>query len=147
MLTVLTLADLHFHHPSGHTGPPDPVITAFVVTLFVGLGISVLAGVLSGGLLMVFTRRIRDMFWAIPLANVAMYALFLATRSYPGGRSAQFRGGGLVDTLLGLILLLIVSLAMATILALIRRLGRAMRGKTTSPPKVGNPAGAPARIE
>jgi len=116
-----------WHHWSGHHssgGSADPVVEAFVVAVFVAAGIGVLASLLGGGLLILFTRRIRDMFWAIPAVNVALFVVFLLVRPYPGGIAAQFQGWGLVYTLVALVLLLLASLVVATVLALVRLVAR-----------------------
>ena len=112
---------------SSSTGSADPVVDAFAVAILVAIGIGVLVSFLSGGLLIVFTRRIRDMFWAIPAVNLAVYLVFLLAREYPGGREAQFRGRGLAHTLGALALLLVSSLILASVLALLRSAVRRIR--------------------
>jgi len=139
-LTVLQglvpLPRCDWHHWSGHHSSgasADPVADAFVVALFVVAAIGVLVSLISGGLLIVFTRRIRDMFWAIPIVNLAVYTLFLLVRPYPGGRVAQFRGEGLRHTLITVVLLLALSLILASVLGLLRLAVRAIRSAAFSP--------------
>jgi hypothetical protein len=125
--------DLHHlagHHPSG--GPVDPAVDAGMTALLVGVGVGVFVSLISGGLLMVFARRARTMLWAIPLANLVPYAVYLLSRRYPGGRAAQFQGEALVYVLVGTGLLLILSLIVAVILLLIRLLARVARSAGAS---------------
>jgi len=132
----------HSHHWSGHGssgGSADPVMEAFAVTIFVVAGISVLLSLLSGGLLIAFTRRVRDMFWAIPAINVAAYGVFLLVRQYPGGFAAQFQGWELVYTLVALVMLLVASLVLASLLALTRVVVRRMRSSAHRRAQPGSP--------
>jgi len=122
-------------HGGGHSSgvPADPIVDAYVVGFFTAVGIGILASLLSGGLMIVFTRRIRNMFWAIPAVNLALFAIFMLIRPYPGGAAAQFQNRGLTYTLVTLTALLFISLAMALILALIRLVVRAIRSSAQYP--------------
>jgi len=139
MLTVKCLSalpgcDWHHHFGGGSSGgPPDPEAEAFVVGLFVAAAIGVLLSPLSGGLMVVVSRKIRHTFWALPAVNLVMYLVFMLARDYPGGNGEQFRGWGLVTTLGTILLLLILSLIFASIIALIRYVVRAVRGRRVNP--------------
>ena len=120
--------DLHHwggHHSSG--GSNDPAVDAFVVALFVAAGLAMMFSFAGSGLLLLFTKRIGPMFWAVPLLNLAAYLIYLLVRDYPGGWAEQFRGIGLVHTILGTLILLILTLVIVSLQALVRFILRKFR--------------------
>lgn len=120
------LADWH-HHSSGSSGVPDPHFDAFMTTSLIVLGVSLAILFIGGPILIPRTRRIRDLFWVIPLINIAFYLLSIALRPYPGGFTARFQSPGLEHTLFEIAFLLIASLAVALILAAFQWLKRTAR--------------------
>ncbi|MFB3892132.1 MAG: hypothetical protein ACE15C_08935 [Phycisphaerae bacterium] len=124
---ALPLADLHHWHGHSGGGSADPTTAAFVTALFVAAGIGVFASILGGSLLIAFTTRIGNMFWAVPGLNVVLYAVFLLLRQYPGGFAQQFQGEDLAYTLISLLLLLILTLILTSLLALVRFVVRSVR--------------------
>jgi hypothetical protein len=120
--------DLHHHLGSGHPdAPPDPLVDAFVWGSLLIVAASLALLVIGGPLLFLWTRRIRDLFWAVPLANLLLYLLSIALRSHPGGRGARFHPPGLWYTIAEVVLLVLSSLVVASILAAIRWLFRKFR--------------------
>jgi hypothetical protein len=113
------LCDWHHHgHSSG--GAPDPNFDAFVWTSILILAASTAILLFAGPLIVIRTRRIRDLFWAVPLVNTGLYILSISLRSYPGGFLARFQPPGLPNTILEIVLLLVASLLVALILAIIQ---------------------------
>jgi uncharacterized Tic20 family protein len=124
MALVLRLAPLcDWHHGRSHGGSLDPqseaIVTAILGTLFLLLGVTLFLVVAGGPLLVIWTRKVRHLFWSIPAVNAAIYSIALAGRPYPGGFAAQFRLPGLFYTILELILVMLLSLAAAGILAIV----------------------------
>src|SRR5512146_3267860 len=88
------LCDWH-HHGHGSTGMPDPTFDAFMLTCILVLVASVAILILGWPLLVPRVRRIRDLFWVVPLVNTVFYLLSISLRPYPGGFTARFRPPGL----------------------------------------------------
>jgi hypothetical protein len=124
------LADLHHSH---HSDPTDPVTRA----LYLDIGIAalcLLASLLWGfRLVIVKTRRIRDLFWAVPLVNLALFAVSIAGQPYPGGRAERFTGIGLAITVYEAFAILTASLLVASILAVVAWVSRNVRALHASP--------------
>lgn len=120
------LGDWH-HHSSGSGGAPDPHFEAFMATSLIVLGVSLAILFIGGPILVTRTRRIRDLFWVIPLFNIAFYLLSIGLRPYPGGFAARFQSPGMEHTLLEIAFLLIASLAVALVLAAVQWLKRTRR--------------------
>jgi hypothetical protein len=142
LLLVLMVAsqtawgDWHFHHGRHGSSPPgDPDVEAFLDTVSLIIAASIAILFLGGPVLIIWTRRARDAFWLVPSVNLLLYVLSIRLRSYPGGFTARFRPPGLWYTIGEIFVLLLISLAVAAILAGIRWLVRriqAIRGKPDS---------------
>ncbi len=115
------------HHGSRGSSSSDPCLDAFVTTVFLTIVASGAILVLGGPVLVMWTRRTRDILWIVPLANLLMYLLSIYLRAYPGGFAARFRSPGLWYTVSEIILLGVLSLLVAVILAAIQWLYRKIR--------------------
>ena len=148
---VYGMFDLFEHHHSSGAAP-DPHLDAFAVMLTV----VVLA---AFAVLCVFTvlllcvpvfslrvRRIRDLFWVIPAANLALYFLSIAVQAYPGGFAARFRPPGVWYTLTEVGIVVVLSLVTATLMAVATWLVRKIRGRPAEPKKEEEPAPSPPPI-
>lgn len=111
-----------WHHFGGHAGTSDPAMEAIAHISGIALGIIFMGSVfmffVGGPIILAFTRRVRDLFWAIPAANVALYGATIILRPYPGGIGARFRMPGLTHTAIELAFLILASFGAATLLAL-----------------------------
>jgi len=123
MLCLLTLlmpccglGDLFEHH-SSPSSIPDPEVEAFAVTAMLIVLSALVVLLFCCPFLVVKVRRIRDLFWIIPSANLGLYLLSIALRAYPGGFMARIRPPGLWFTLLEVLLVLMLSLVVATLSA------------------------------
>jgi hypothetical protein len=121
LLTTTPLCD--WHHFGSHGGSYDPetqaIMDASAVAVVVAFVSSLLMFVAGGPLILVFTRRVRHLFWAIPAVNVAVYTVTIIARPYPGGFCSRFHMPGLPSTILELIFLTVLSLGAAIVLAAI----------------------------
>ncbi len=127
------LCDWHHYHEHGSSGTPDPVTDAFVWTAVLIMASSVAILFLAGPVLVIRTRRIRDFFWVVPLANAALYLLSISLRPYPGGFAARFQPPGRTNTIVEVVLVVLSSLVAALVLALVQWLVRTVRRFTTKP--------------
>jgi hypothetical protein len=121
---------------------PDPLMDAFFVGVVVTILCSVGILVFCCPFLVVWVRRIRDIFWVVPTLNLALYFAGAAVRVYPGGFLARFRPPGLWYTLFEIALVLALSLVVATVTALaqwsirkVRSLFGARNAELSAPPK------------
>lgn len=122
----IALADWH-HHSSGSSGAPDPHLESFFATSLIVLGVSLAILFIGGPILVTRTRRIRDLFWVIPLFNMVFYLLSIGLRPYPGGFAARFQSPGMEHTLSEIAVVVTASLAVALILAAFQWLKRTAR--------------------
>lgn len=120
------LCDWH-HHGHGSSGASDPSVDAFMWTCVLVLAATMVILFVAGPILVIRLRRIRDLFWVVPLVNTVLYLLSMCLRPYPGGLAARFQPPGLVNTILEIALLLISSLTVALILAMIQWIIRTVR--------------------
>lgn len=106
----------------GHvrSGIPDPTLDDFVFTSILILAASAAILLFVGPVILIRMRRIRDLFWTVPLVNTVLYILSISLMSYPGGFLAKFQSPGLPNTILEIVLLLVSSLLVALILAIIK---------------------------
>jgi hypothetical protein len=121
------LCDWHHHYGYGSGGAPDPNFDAFMWTSILILAASAAILLLVGPVIVIRTRRIRDLFWVVPLVNTVLYILSISLRSYPGGFVARFQPPGLANTILEILLLLVSSLFVALILAIIQWITRTVK--------------------
>lgn len=126
------LCDWH-HHGHGSSGAPDPNLDAFVWTSVLILAASTSILLFAGPIILIRTRRIRDLFWTVPLVNTGLYILSISLRSYPGGFLGRFQSPGLPNTILEIVLLLVSSLLVALILAIIQWSIRTVKRFTKKP--------------
>jgi len=126
---LLPLADWHHHssHGGASSEPPDPHIAAFVVGLFFIAAEGLFLAPTCGLGVVLLTRRIRHLFWAVPLTNLVSYVLFCLCYTYPNGRLARLHMPGLVYTTVELVLVLLLGLILAILLALLLLLVRLLR--------------------
>jgi hypothetical protein len=129
------LCDLH--HWGHHGSSPDPEGEALVGVCMATMAILV-AGTFflacfGGPLILVLTRKARHLFWAIPAVNVLFYTVAVFVRPYPGGVRATFQMPGLFYTILELTFLILLSLATATIVAVVYWIIRLARMARTVP--------------
>lgn len=119
---VAPVADWHHGHSSGSGGSEvyggPEVFGVFVFSCLLLFAGSVVVGCAGGPIVLVLTRKARQLFWAIPGANLVIYLVVLLARPYLGGFAAQFRPPGLVYTVIEVVLLLLVSLVLSAVLAL-----------------------------
>lgn len=108
-------------------GAPDPAFDAFMSTCILILGASVAILLFAGPVFVIFLRRIRDLFWVVPLANTALYVLSISLQAYPGGFAARFQPPGLRNTILEVTFLLFTSLLVAVVLAIVQWMVRMVR--------------------
>ena len=107
-------------HSSSSSGPPDPGFDAFMVTTLIIIAASLAILLFAGPILVTRTRRIRDLFWIVPLVNIVLYIVSISLQNYPGGFAARYQPPGLENTVLEIILLLLSSLIVAGVIAVIR---------------------------
>jgi len=119
------------HHGSGGGGAPDPVFDAFFWTSALILAASIAILILAGPFLIPRTRRIRDLFWKVPLINLPFYLVSILFRPYPGGFAARFQSPGLGYMIAEIIILLIASSIVALIFAIVLRIMRIIKSRST----------------
>ncbi|OQX22892.1 MAG: hypothetical protein BWK80_28800 [Desulfobacteraceae bacterium IS3] len=109
------------HHRSRSSDiPADPHLDAFIATVFIAIIANAVLLLFAGPIMVIFSRRIRDMLWSIPAMNLLLYLISIYLRSYPGGFAARFEPPGLAYTIGEIVLLLVLSLIVILILAAIR---------------------------
>ena len=132
---IITMADWHHHQFSGSHGSEasgdDKLFTIFFFSALLIVFGTLVVSFLGGPIILFFTRKARNLFWAIPGANLLLYFLMLVLRPYPEGFAAQFRLPGLVFTIIEILLLLLLSLILAAVLALIYTVLRKLRSLPT----------------
>ena len=106
---------------------------AFVVTVLLILVSAVVVLLFCCPFLVIRVRRIRDLFWVIPSANLALYLLSIALRPYPGGFIARVQPPGLWYTLIEIFIVLFLSLLIASVTAGVTWLTRKIRGRRAEP--------------
>jgi len=119
LLAQTALCDWH-HHGHGSGSGHDPGFEASMWTCVIILVASLAILFLAGPILVIRTRRIRDILWLVPLINVAFYVLSISLRPYPGGFAARCEPAGFANTVLEIAVLLGTSLIIVLILAVIR---------------------------
>jgi hypothetical protein len=123
------LCDWHFGHHGG--GSIDPESQAMVDASLAAMGAIVLGTVfmttVGGPLVLVWTRRVRHLFWSVPLVNAVFYLAMALIRPFPGGWEALWRGPGVGYTIVVLICWLLCSFGSALLLALIYLLYRTIK--------------------
>lgn len=123
------------HHFVGHHGgsssAPDPQVDAFVATVMIIALSSVAVLLFCCPFLAIRIRRIRDLFWVVPSSNLALYILSIALREYPAGFGARFSPPGVWYTLAEVIIVLLLSLVVASVTACAMWLVRTIRGWKT----------------
>ena len=127
------LCDWHHSYEHGTSGSSDPAIEAFMWTSILIVASSVAILLFAGPVLIIRTRRIRDVFWVVPLANTALYILSISLRPYPGGFAAKFQPPGLTNTVLEIVLVVLSRLLVALVLAIVHWLVRMVRRLTKKP--------------
>ncbi len=136
------LHDFFEHHGSHTASSGDPQFDAFMVTLLIIVLCAVGVLFFCCPFLVVRVRRIRDLFWVIPSLNLALYLLSITLRTYPGGFRGHFQPPGLWFTILEILLLLLLSLMVASLSAGIMWLKRKLRGRKAE--SAAAPSGGPA---
>jgi hypothetical protein len=112
--------DWGHHHSRSSDIPADPHLDAFIATVFMAIIANAALLLFAGPISIIFSRRIRGMFWSIPAINLLMYLISIYLRSYPGGFAARFEPPGLAYTIGEIVILLVLSLIVILILAAIR---------------------------
>lgn len=125
------------HHFVGHHGgnasAPDPQVDAFVTTVLIIALSSVAVLLFCCPFLAIRIRRIRDLFWVVPSANLVLYILSIALREYPGGLFARFRPPAVWYTLAEIFIALLLSLVVASLTACAMWLKRTILGLKAKP--------------
>ena len=102
---LLPLCDWHHSHCGGSSPDPETeaIVAVVLATVAVLLASTLLLGCVGGPLVLLWTRKVRHLFWAIPVVNALVYLIALYVRPFPGGFAAQFRMPGLAYTIIELI--------------------------------------------
>jgi len=138
------LCDWHNHHSHSDGGTPNPAFDSFMWTSILIVAASIAILFFVGPVLLIRNRRIRDLFWMVPLANMGLYILSISVRQYPGGFTARFHPPGVTNTVLEFALLLLSSFLVALVLAIIQWIVRNVRRFTKKAEGVdGRPPEAP----
>jgi hypothetical protein len=109
--------DWGHHGGHGSGAPVDPAFEAFAETVLVIAAASAALLVLGGPIWILRARRIRDILWGVPLANLVLVLLSILIRPHPGGFPARFRPPGLKYTAIEILLLTAGSILLAVLIA------------------------------
>lgn len=135
------IADWHHHHTSHSDLSNDPHFDAFMWSAVLAIAATMLLCFFGGPILILWGRRIRDTLWIVPLANLLLYTLSIALRSYPGGLAARLQPPGVYYTSAEIVFVLVLSFAVAIVIAAVQWVVRKMRLLLRKRESIAKPAG------